>query len=260
LAITDHDTTSGWDEASRAVGALNVPFTLIRGTEFSCVHQDERSGRTGLHLLGYLFDPLARPLQDERTKLRLSRFGRGEAIVANLVEAGYPISWQQVVDIADGGTVGRPHIGQALIESGVVSSVTEAFSEILCSTSPHYVRKQDMPVLDAISMILQAGGVSVLAHPRARRRGKILDEASLETLAEAGLAGIEVDHMDHAAEDRDALREIASGLGLLTTGSSDYHGTRKSVRLGAETTSPEVLEQIIARASGIDPISSPREK
>jgi predicted metal-dependent phosphoesterase TrpH len=257
LGLTDHDGSGGWGPATSAVSELTVPFTLIRGAEFSCVHHTSDGVRISLHLLGYLFDPSSSALKDERARLRASRLGRGEAIVANLVQAGYPISWPRVVEIADGGAVGRPHIGQALVEAGVVTSVNDAFAELLSSSSPYYVRKQDMPVLLAIGLIRQAGGVPVIAHPWARKRGKILDEAALAELVDAGMLGVEVDHVDHTSADRTRLRELAAELGVFTTGSSDYHGDRKTVRLGAETTDPDVLARIIELGTGVEPIHSP---
>ena len=256
LAITDHDTTGGWDEAAAAVEALRIPFTLIRGAEFSCVHPRSDGRRISLHLLGYLFDPLAEPLRAERASLRSSRLGRGEAIVTNLAEAGYPITWDRVVEIADGGSVGRPHIGQALVEADVVGSVNEAFADLLSSSSRHYVSKQDMPALEAIALIRQAGGVPVIAHPWARQRGRIVDEDMLATLVQAGLLGIEVNHVDHVPDDRIRLSAIAADLGVFATGSSDYHGTHKAVRLGANATSEQVLERLIDLATGVEPIHS----
>jgi predicted metal-dependent phosphoesterase TrpH len=255
LAITDHDTTGGWDQAIATVEQLEVPFTLIRGTEFSCIHHNAGSS-TSLHLLGYLFDPDAAALKAERARMRESRLGRGEAIVDALVAAGYPISWQQVLGIAGGGAVGRPHIGQALVQAGVVDSVTAAFAHLLSSSSPYYVPKREMPVELAIELIRQAGGVPVIAHLWARKRGRILDEAALRSLVSCGLLGIEVDHPDHAAADRARLTELSAELGLLSTGSSDYHGTRKSVRLGAETTSPQALQRLLSLATGIDAVHS----
>jgi predicted metal-dependent phosphoesterase TrpH len=256
LAITDHDTTGGWQEATAAVAQLDVPFTLVRGTEFSCIY-DNGGERISLHLLGYLFDPEAASLKAERARLRQSRLGRGEAIVDALVAAGYPISWQQVIDIAGGGAVGRPHIGQALVQAGVVDSVTDAFAHLLSSSSPYYVPKLEMPVQVAIELIRQAGGVPVIAHPWARRRGQVLDEAALRSLVESGLLGIEVDHLDHAPDDRVRLAALADEWGLLSTGSSDYHGTRKKVGLGSDTTSPASLERLLGLAGGIDLVRSP---
>lgn len=256
LAITDHDTTGGWDEAAQAVSVLPDPFVLIRGTEFSCVYLDPEGRRISLHLLGYLYDPSAPELKAERARLRQDRLGRGEKIVDNLVRAGYPITWARVSEIAAGGAVGRPHVGQALVESGVVRSVDEAFHELLHNHSPYYVAKADMAVRDAVRLVRAAGGVPVIAHPWARRRGRVLSEAALAELAEWGLLGLEVDHPDHAPDDRVELRRIAAELDLLVTGSSDYHGSNKPIRLGAEQTSAEQYAQLLDLASGAEPISS----
>lgn len=257
MAITDHDTTGGWAEATAAVQSLDTEFVLVPGTEFSCVQTGSDGQQISLHLLGYLFDPDSAGLRAERARLRQSRLGRGEAIVDNLIAAGYPISWQQVTEIADGGTVGRPHIGQALQQAGVVASIDEAFAELLSDASPYYVQKEDLPVGTAIELIRQAGGVAVIAHPWARSRGAILDEAALRSLVAAGMAGIEVDHADHAPADRLRLRELAAEIGVFTTGSSDYHGTHKAVRLGAETTELNVLNQIFDLGTGSRPVYSP---
>jgi len=256
MAITDHDTTAGWQEAAAAVARLDEALVLIPGAEFSCVYQGPAGERISLHLLGYLFDPAARGLRAERDRLRTDRFGRGEAIVGNLSNAGYPIQWQRVREIAAGGTVGRPHIGQALVEAGVVGSVDEAFAELLADDSPYYVPKADAEVHRMISLITEAGGVPVIAHPWARRRGPILGPDALVELAGSGLAGIEVDHLDHSEQDRAELRKLASQYGLIATGSSDYHGDRKAVKLGAETTNPQSLREILSLASGMEPIYS----
>jgi predicted metal-dependent phosphoesterase TrpH len=256
FAITDHDTTAGWAPAAAAVQALDTPMTLIRGTEFSCVHVMPDQSRISLHLLGYLYDATAGDLKAERARLRENRLGRGEQIVDNLAAAGYPISWEQVGEIADGAAVGRPHIGQALMQSGVVASVNEAFSQLLSSTSPYYVPKQDMAVLDAIRLIRGAGGVPVIAHAWARKRGRVLPAEVLEELVAAGMLGIEVDHPDHAPADRVELRALAQRLGVLTTGSSDYHGTNKSTPIGAETTQPEQLQRLLAAATGASAVFS----
>lgn len=256
MAITDHDTTGGWAEAGSAVSDLTVPFTLIPGAEFSCAYHRPGQRRISLHLLGYLFDPDSPGLRAERARLRQSRLGRGEAIVNKLIEAGFPISWQRVRELAAGGSVGRPHIGRALTEAGVVGTVNEAFAQILSDNSAFYVPKEDSDVHVAIKLIRDAGGVAVIAHPWARRRGPVIDEAALTELLDSGLAGIEVDHVDHALADRVRLREIAREHALVVTGSSDYHGTNKTVRLGAETTDAPYLQQIIELSSGSEPLYS----
>jgi predicted metal-dependent phosphoesterase TrpH len=256
LAITDHDTTAGWQEAAETARSLDRPFTLLRGTEFSCVYLDDEGHRIGLHLLGYLFDPNVAALRSARAELRENRLGRGAAIVANLVAAGYPITWPQVEAIAAGGAVGRPHIGQALLDSGVVSTVDEAFAQLLADSSPYYVEKQDIPVAEAIRLIRQARGVPVIAHPWARSRGAVLTEQAISELAELGMLGIEVDHLDHCDADRRRLAALATELGVIRTGSSDYHGNRKSVRLGAHTTSEAMYRRLIEAAGGIELIRS----
>lgn len=260
MAITDHDTTGGWTEAGEVVRNLDVNFQLIPGAEFSCVYERSDQDRIPLHLLGYLFDPADEGLRAERARLRESRLGRGEAIVGKLVAAGYPISWPQVQRIAAGGSVGRPHIGQALVEAGVVPSVNDAFADLLSSDSPYYVAKADTEVRRAIALIRAAGGVPVIAHVWARRRGRVITEAELGELIDAGLAGIEVDHLDHDAEDRRRLRQLADDNGLLHTGSSDYHGRHKEVRLGAETTDPLQLQRIIEQSMGTEPLYSNRSR
>jgi len=257
MAITDHDTTGGWAEAAEAVWQLDVEFTLVPGAEFSCVYRGDAGGPISLHLLGYLFDPAAPGLKGERSRLRENRLGRGEAIVNNLIRAGYPIRWEQVRAIAGQGAVGRPHIGQALVEAGVVPTVHDAFADLLSSDSSYYVPKADSEVRAMIGLIREAGGVAVIAHPWARRREKILDEAALRELVEVGMAGIEVDHVDHTPEDRARLRELAAELEVFTTGSSDYHGTHKSVRLAAETTDQPCLQQILDQGHGVEPVYSP---
>src|SRR5690349_13094811 len=150
VALTDHDTAAGWAEA---VAALPAGLTLVPGTEFSCAWFGRNGVRIGLHLLGYLYDPDAEELQAERRRLRESRRGRGQAIVNNLRADGIPVTWERVAELAGDGTVGRPHIGQALVEAGVVGSLDEAFADLLSSRSKYYVRKADMDVFVALRLI-----------------------------------------------------------------------------------------------------------
>ena len=134
----------------------------------------------------------------------------------------------------------------------MVSSVNEAFAKLLHNGSPYYVPKTDTPVRAAISMLRAAGGVPVFAHPLARRRGRVVEPSVIVELATAGLAGVEVDHPDHSAEDRDLLRGLAADVGLFTTGSSDYHGTNKSTPLAAETTAEDALAALAEQATGAE--------
>lgn len=243
LAITDHDTTGGWSEA---ISALPAGMTLVPGAELSCVYAGVDEPPTSLHLIGYLFDPDHPGLRAERARLRASRLGRGRAIVDNLARDGVPVSWARVSELANGGPVGRPHIGRMLVEAGVVNSVDDAFRDLLSSTSRFYVAKADTDVFVAIRLIREAAGVPVFAHPLARRRGRVVGDDVIAALADAGLAGIEVDHPDHVPADREHLRGLADELGLVATGSSDYHGTNKATPLGACTTDPDAFAALIA--------------
>jgi predicted metal-dependent phosphoesterase TrpH len=257
LAITDHDTTGGWADAA----AVRPPaMGLLRGSEFST--QVSLDGRTSsVHLLGYLFDPTDPVIVAEHRRLKIERRRRGLAIVERMVDDGLPITADQVMTIAGNAPVGRPHIGRALMASGVVTSVDEAFATHLAGRAKYYVPKVDTNLLAAVRMVTAAGGASVIAHPRGRGERRVLTEDYLGMLAAAGLAGIEVDHPDHDADDRAELRAIAGRFGLLTTGSSDYHGSNKQLRLGQESTRPEVLTALIDRTSGVTlplgPVSTP---
>ncbi|MCX4983282.1 PHP domain-containing protein [Streptomyces sp. NBC_00572] len=247
VALTDHDTTRGHAEA---IEALPEGLTLVTGAELSC-----RVDGIGLHMLAYLFDPEEPALLAERELVRDDRVPRARAMVGKLQELGVPVTWEQVARIAGDGSVGRPHVAEALVELGVVPDVSGAFTpEWLADGGRAYVEKHELDPIDAIRLVKAAGGVTVFAHPLAVKRGQVLPEASIARLAEAGLDGIEVDHMDHDEATRARLRGLAKELGLLTTGSSDYHGSRKTCRLGEYTTDPEIYGEITRRAAGAFPV------
>ena len=252
VALTDHDTTGGWDDAA---AALPSGTALVRGAEFSCVVP----GRDGakpitVHLLGYLFDPTHAAIVAEQTRLRTERESRLRRMTERMAAAGYPVDVDTVFALLpEGASAGRPHLARALVSAGVVSSVSEAFAKLLYTGSPYDVEKSDTPAAPAVEMVRAAGGVAVFAHPLARRRGRVVDERAIAELATAGLAGLEVDHPDHVPEDRALLRGLAAELDLVVTGSSDYHGTNKTTPIGAETTDPAQFEALVARAtSGLD--------
>ncbi|MFJ6576142.1 PHP domain-containing protein [Streptomyces sp. NPDC004288] len=247
VALTDHDTTRGHAEA---IASLPAGLTLVTGAELSC-----RMDGIGLHMLAYLFDPEEPTLLAERELVRDDRVPRARGMVSRLQELGVPVTWEQVARIAGDGSVGRPHIAEALVELGVVRDVSGAFTpEWLADGGRAYVEKHELDALEAIRLVKAAGGVTVFAHPLAVKRGQVLSEASLARLADAGLDGVEVDHMDHDEATRARLRGLAKELGLLTTGSSDYHGSRKTCRLGEYTTDPEIYGEITRRAAGAFPV------
>ena len=243
VALTDHDTTAGWAEAA---GALPAGLSLVRGCEVSC----SREG-ISLHLLAYLFDPLEPTFAAARQQLRDSRIGRAQRMVAMIAGDGHDVSWEQVQGLA-GGTVGRPHVAQALLAAGLVDTISAAFSPDWLGTHGRYwVGKHELDVVEAVGLVRAAGGVAVFAHPGAVKRGRTVGDDVIADMAAAGLAGLEVDHVDHDEDEKRHLRGLADELGLLTTGSSDFHGTNKTVQLGAFTTSPEAYDKIVGSATGL---------
>lgn len=251
VAITDHDTTAGWAPALRA---LPPGLTLIRGAEISCRWNGVRPA-VSLHLLAYLFDPAEPELAAELARVRAAREVRGERIVELLRADGIDVSWSEIHAAADGGTVGRPHIAAALIRAGLVATTTEAFGPQWLGQR-YRLPKEDIDVFRAVELVRAAGGVPVFAHPRASRRGRIVPDELIVELAAAGLAGLEADHEDHSPAEQAHVRALAAHLGLVATGSSDFHGTHKTVGLGAHTTSPEAYERIVAQARGVTPVAS----
>ncbi|GAA3155176.1 PHP domain-containing protein [Streptomyces rameus] len=247
VALTDHDTTRGHAEA---IAALPEGLTLVTGAELSC-----RIDGISMHLLAYLFDPEEPALLAERELVRDDRVPRAKGMIAKLNALGVPVTWEQVDRIAAGGSVGRPHVATALVELGVVPTVSDAFTEQwLADGGRAFVEKHETDPFEAIRLVKAAGGVCVFAHPAAAKRGRTVPECRVAEMAEAGLDGIEVDHMDHDLDARARLRGLAKETGLLVTGSSDYHGSRKTVALGAYRTDPEVYGEITRRATGAFPV------
>jgi 3',5'-nucleoside bisphosphate phosphatase len=250
IALTDHDTTAGWSPAQEA---RPPGLTVVPGMELSCRWFPDDQPPISVHLLGYLFDPLHPGFAAERARLRDERLERGERIVTALAEAGYPVAWDRIVERSEGGVVGRPHIARALVDAGAADSVDHAFATMLHPRSPYYVTKADTDVREGIALVRTAGGVPVFAHGLATRRGRIVGDDAIAAMAEAGLLGLEVDHPDHSADERAHLRGLAAELGLIVTGSSDYHGTNKATPIAACTTDPEQWEALLAAGTGSAP-------
>ncbi|MDR1441692.1 MAG: PHP domain-containing protein [Bifidobacteriaceae bacterium] len=238
VALTDHDSTAGWDEAATAAASLDLG--LVRGTEVSA-----RSHGITVHLLSYLHDPSDGPLAEMLSQVRNARWERAQAMVMRLA-ADFPIRWADVAARAsDGRPVGRPHIADELVAQGVVANRAQAFDRLLHPSGPYYVRYGAIEAEAAVEMVRQAGGVPVFAHPGATGRQRIVSSSVIERMADAGLAGLEVRHRDNPPEQRRRLRDLAQRLGLFETGSSDYHGAGKPNRLGENLTSAETLAEII---------------
>jgi len=244
LALTDHDTTSGWGEAAAAAAQHGI--ALVRGIEISCQHEG-----ISIHLLGYLQDPAAPRLLAELDRSRESREARLQRIV-ELLSRVVPLHWDDVLEqIEPGATLGRPHIADAMVAKGIVASRDRAFAEYLYDGSPYFVAHYAPDPVRAVRLLGEAGGVAVMAHPFASSRGPVVVDAVIEAMAAAGMAGLEVHHRDHSGEQVRHGLDLAASLGLFVTGSSDYHGAGKPNLLGENTTDPMVLQQIEDLATGV---------
>lgn len=243
IALTDHDSISGWQEAT---SALRPGICLVPGAEVSCQTLDGIS----VHILGLLFDPSNNALIDTLEKTRENRYGRMEKIIAKINEAGIDISMSDVLEqLSDGATLGRPHLADALVKKGVVASREEAFAQMLHNHSKYYVSHYSPTPEAVIKLIKGAGGVSVIAHPMASHRGRTISLDTFGSLIQAGLDGIEVDHRDHSPQEKTQLIALASESKLVMTGASDYYGNGKLNLLGEYTTEPAQWEKLEERAN-----------
>jgi predicted metal-dependent phosphoesterase TrpH len=240
LGLADHDTTAGWAAARTA--AQTLPVRLVPAVEVSA-----RWRGRDVHLLALWPDEHDVTLQAMLATIRRSRQARLPQILERLDAHGVPVSAAEVEQAANGSpSLGRPHVADAMVAAGHVGDRAEAFDRWLGEGRPGHVSKAAPDLVAAVGVVRAAHGVPVLAHPWSRASRDVLDEAALARLVDAGLVGLEVDHVDHDETTRDALRGIARAVGLVVTGSSDYHGTGKAgVALGAETTSPEAFAALL---------------
>lgn len=252
LAITDHDTTAGWQPAA---AALPAGLRLVPGAELSCSAPDGAGNTVTVHLLAYLFDAESAALMAEQSRLRSQRRTRLRAMAQRMAADGFPVEPDELMAaLPPDSPAGRPHLARALIEAGIVSTVDEAFAKYLRTGGRYHLARVDTPVERAIELITDAGGATVLAHPFARRRGPTVAAEVIGELSAIGLAGIEIDHPDHDHATRDELRAVAAEFDLIQTGSSDYHGSNKTLKIGQETTEPAEFERLISRTTGSEVI------
>ena len=211
-------------------------------------------GPASVHMLAYLFDPLDADIVAETARIRDGRLHRAERIV-DRIAADYDLTWDDVLaQSIDGGTIGRPHIADALVVRGHVPTRSAAFESILHWRSGYYEKYYAPSPLEGVRMIVRAGGVPVLAHPATHGKWRALDDAVIRTLVDAGLSGLEVDHRDNSdSRHASGCSSSPTKFDLIITGSSDYHGEGKPNRLGENTTSPEALERILALGTGSAP-------
>ena len=251
LAITDHDTNAGWDEARQAARDLGVP--LLPGTEITA-----QDGRVSVHMLAYLYDPRDPVIAGLFAKTREARLTRTRTMVEQ-ISRDYPITWQDVLDQVKEGsktTVGRPHIADALVKAGVYADRSQAFAGVCSSGSAYYLPTPSPTTHQVLAAVNHAGGVLIIAHPGAVSRNPVLlSDQQITALAQEGLGGLEVWHRDNPPEQRRRLLALAQRWGLLVTGGSDWHGQGKPNRMGENSTSDEVVARIVDRARGSRPVA-----
>lgn len=246
VALTDHDTQAGHEEARRA---LPAGLTLVPGMELSCRLDDN-----SVHLLVYCADPAHPGLAAECAAIVADRVRRARDMVERLRGLGADITWDQVEAISGGGVVGRPHLAQALAEAGIVERPEDAFTpEWIGIGGRAYVRRYALDPVRAIELVTAAGGVSVVGHPGAATRGWRIPDEVITGWAEAGLAGLEVAHPDHDQAQRSRLGALADRLHLVVSGGSDDHGSLTHDRIGCETTAPEAFERLMSLVPAVGP-------
>jgi len=244
-ALTDHDTTAGWAEAAEAATSLGM--TLLPGMELSARHEWR-----SVHILAYLFDPDDAGLRALTERIRASRLTRARSM-ADRISRDFDLRWDDIMaHTADGATVGRPHIADALVAKGFVRDRGEAFAGILHPRSDYYIALYAPDPVTAVETVVAAGGVPIVAHPAGR--AGLLPARLTQQMLDAGLAGYELGHRENQEPALARLRQLVERHDLIVTGSSDYHGVGKPNLPGEHTTDDDMVARIIARASGAAPV------
>ncbi len=235
IAITDHDTVGGIEEALEAGAKLKI--TVLPGIEISCIYKGEE-----IHILGYLLDWKNKILLKKLLKLKMEREERARKIISRLMELGCYLDYDEIQQIAEGGVVGRPHIATALMDKGYVDSQEEAFNEFLEKGSKAYFPRKKLPLIAALALLKRAKAVSVLAHP-----GKINSDALIEPIISKGFEGIEVYHPSHNTGQIQSLGKLCKDKGLIPTGGTDFHGQRRDIDLGNITVGSNIIELLLKK-------------
>jgi predicted metal-dependent phosphoesterase TrpH len=241
IALTDHDTFDGLEEAAATADELGLDF--VPGIEFSAEYDG-----ASLHILGYWVDPDDPAIDSELLRLTATRLRRGEMIVEKLHELGLDVSLERVLELAGGEAIARPHIAQAMVEAGIVAEEKEAFDRYISDEGLAYVPKHALPPMEALRLIGEAGGVCVLAHPGMWRGSDTVPDELIEGRASGGMVGLEVRHPDHDEEMRARYAAMAERLDLVATAASDCHGERYGFRMGEERTDAGTFAELKRRA------------
>lgn len=246
VAVTDHDTVGGWEEAADACASHGLAF--VPGIELST----EAGGRS-VHLLGYWCDPGDQELVAECERLRGQRARRAERMLEALAALGVTCSLERVLAHAGGAPIGRPHIAAAMVDAGGVPDVRTAFDDYIGDGGPAYVVKHALSPVDGVRLIRAAGGAAVIAHPGLEDRDAPTTPGLVAELAAVGLAGVEADHAGHDAGTAAFWRAFARERDLLVTGSSDFHGDRLHARIGERGTPVGTVEALRMRCGAPEP-------
>ena len=240
IAITDHDSIEGIAAAMEAAEA-SPSLKVIPGVEFNT---DVPDGE--VHILGYFIDCESQELHQALRRLRRGRRKRARRMIAKLAELGIDVDWERVEELAAGGSMGRPHIAQAMLEQGHISSLQEAFNRYIGRRGPAYVEREKLTPVEAVEMVVRAKGLPVLAHPAG------IDglEELLGQLKAAGLVGLEAYYDGYNRRIINELMDIAKRHGLIVSGGSDFHGFggSKEKPIGGMNIPSHCVEQLIALA------------